>query len=100
MPETLRLRLGPSHRPSPSWGLRAQGSQWQSSFNTEHRVGRVGRQWDRDGQRASAAKGQGLAKAGGASQQRAGRCWAGAAVPEAVTVRAAEATRNKHANDT
>lgn len=52
------------------------------------------------GQRASAARGKGVAKAGGTFQEGGGHHWAVAAVPKATTAEAAGATRSKHANNT
>lgn len=52
------------------------------------------------GQRASAVREEEVVEAGGSFQQRAGHCWAVAAVPKAAAAEAAGATRNNMHRDT
>lgn len=87
--------------PHPILGPLSTGGSVAERFNMENTGwGRWGRSSRTGGQTEGQCRGEGVAKAGGAFQQRAGHCWAVAAVPKAATAEAAEATRNKHANDT
>lgn len=92
----------PAHCPTSYWSplsMEEPRAEQPQHERTQSRDG-VGRQQECGVDRAgSAAREERVAEAVGSFGQKAGHCWAVAAIPKTTTAEAAEATRKKHAND-